>query len=44
MFGFYLEVDEKVTYQKLSVKTVLTKFGLAALLALEISVYFAYFI
>lgn len=41
-FGFYLEIDEKITYQKLNVKTVLTKFGLAALLDLEISVYVGY--
>lgn len=37
-FGFYLEGNEKVTYMKLNVKTVLTKFGLAALLVLEINV------
>lgn len=40
--GFYLEGNEKVTYMKLNVKTILRTFGVAALLVVEISVYVVY--
>ena len=39
--GFYFEVKEKATYQKLNVKIISIEFSLGALLVLGISVYIA---